>query len=309
MAVRQVAGRWRVEFQQGGVRIFRRLHTGATRGQAQELETKIRRDIFAAQRLGHQAEPSLAATIQLWLDATLARKKDRRGPQQNAILLEQFVAGKTASQAPDAAREAIAAWSDLSPSTVNRRLAVLKAALHYAWRQGWIRDNLSGRIDRLREPSGRQVYLTRAEVARLAAKAGEPLRTAIRIAAYTGLRASELLIAIPSADRKSVVVPMSKTGKPRTVPIPAPIRRLVGRLPLQVTYTQLNWSWRAARAAAGLPHARFHDLRHTCASWLINAGVDLFTVGAILGHTAPATTARYAHLAHGTLAKAMRKLK
>jgi integrase len=309
MAVRQIAGRWTVEFQQSGTRIFRRLHPGATRGQAQALETKIRADIFAARRLGQQAEPSLAAAIQLWLEATVARKKDQRGPRQNAVLLAPFVTGKTASEATDAAREAIAAWRDLSPSTVNRRLAVLKAALHYCWRQGWIRDNLSGRIERLREPAGRQVYLSRAEVNRLAMAADEPLRTAIRIAAYTGLRASELLIAVPSADRKSVGVPISKSGKPRTVPAPSPIRALVGRLPLAVTYSQLNWAWRAARAAAGLPHARFHDLRHTCASWLINAGVDLFTVGAILGHTAPATTARYAHLAHGTLAKAMRKLK
>jgi site-specific recombinase XerD len=74
-------------------------------------------------------------------------------------------------------------------------------------------------------------------------------------------------------------------------------------------YSSIGWGFRAARAAVGLPHVRFHDLRHTTASWLVNAGVDLYTVGAILGHTAPATTARYAHLAHGTLDKAMRKLK
>jgi integrase len=135
------------------------------------------------------------------------------------------------------------------------------------------------------------------------------LRTAILIAAYTGLRASELLIAVPSANRKSVAVPVSKTGKPRTVPVAEPIRRLVGRLPLATTYSELNWAWRQARAKAGLPHVRFHDLRHTAASWLVNAGVDLYAVGTILGHTAPATTARYSHLAHGTLAKAMRKLK
>jgi integrase len=245
----------------------------------------------------------------LWLDATIARKKDQRMPRQNAVLLAPFVIGKSASQAPDAAREAIAAWSELSPSTVNRRLAVLKAALHYSWRQGWIRDNLSGRIERLREPPAREVYLIRAEVNRLARAASEPLRTAILIAAYTGLRASELLIAIPSADRKSVVVPVSKTGKARTVPVAGPIRELVGRLPLEIKYSRLEWAFREARSKAGLGHVRFHDLRHTAASWLVNAGVDLYAVGKILGHTAPATTARYAHLAQGTLAKAIAKLK
>lgn len=168
----------------------------------------------------------------------------------------------------------------------------------------------SGKIDRLREPPGREVYLTREQVDALAKAAQEPLRTAILIAAYTGMRASELRRAVPAADRRSVVVPDGKaTGKSRTIPVPGRIRRAVAALPLQATYSEMEWAFRAAREAAGLPHVRFHDLRHTCASWLVNAGVDLYTVGAILGHTAPATTARYSHLATATLAAAMRKLR
>lgn len=310
MAVRQQAGRWLVEFQQSGIRVFRRLHPGATKAQAQALETKLRHDLFAARRLGQQPEPSLAAAIQLWLEATLSRKKDQRGPRQNAVLLAPFVAGKAARHAPDAAREAIKAWRHLSPGTVNRRLAVLKAALHYGWRQGWIAENLSGKIDRLKEAPGREVYLTRPQVQALAKAAAEPLRSAILLAAYTGMRASELRRAVPSADRKSIVVADGKaTGKTRTIPVPAPVKRLVGRLPLTATYTELEWAFRAARVEAGLAHVRFHDLRHTAASWLVNAGVDLYTVGAILGHTAPQTTARYAHLSNATLVAAMKKLK
>ena len=66
---------------------------------------------------------------------------------------------------------------------------------------------------------------------------------------------------------------------------------------------------RERREAAGMPHVRFHDLRHTTASWLINSGVDLYTVGKILGHSGPQTTARYAHLSTATLEQAMRKLR
>ena len=58
-----------------------------------------------------------------------------------------------------------------------------------------------------------------------------------------------------------------------------------------------------------MPHVRFHDLRHSTASMLINAGVDLYTVGAILGHAGPQTTARYAHLSQQTLKKAMGRLR
>ena len=61
--------------------------------------------------------------------------------------------------------------------------------------------------------------------------------------------------------------------------------------------------------AAGMPHVRFHDLRHTTASWLINSGVDIYTVGKILGNSGPQTTARYAHLSTATLEQAMRKLR
>ena len=63
------------------------------------------------------------------------------------------------------------------------------------------------------------------------------------------------------------------------------------------------------RLTAGMPHVRFHDLRHTTASWLINSGVDLYTVGKILGHSGQQTTARYSHLSTATLEQAMRRLK
>jgi integrase len=80
-------------------------------------------------------------------------------------------------------------------------------------------------------------------------------------------------------------------------------------LPLGISYWQLHKEFSAAREKAGMPHVQFHDLRHTCASWLINAGVDLYTVGKILGHSGPATTARYAHLSTQTLEKAMARLR
>ena len=51
-----------------------------------------------------------------------------------------------------------------------------------------------------------------------------------------------------------------------------------------------------------------HDLRHSTASEMINARVDLYTVGAVLGHTDPRSTKRYAHLRHETLAEAVGKI-
>ena len=110
--------------------------------------------------------------------------------------------------------------------------------------------------------------------------------------------------------RKNVLtVVRSKTGKPRLVPVPAVAQKFLKALPLPLTYWQLNDEFVAARDAARLSHVRFHDLRHTAASWLINAGVDLYTVGRILGHSTPLTTQRYAHLSHASLKRAMAKLR
>jgi len=80
-------------------------------------------------------------------------------------------------------------------------------------------------------------------------------------------------------------------------------------LPLTISYWQWHKDFLRARKAIGMPHLRIHDLRHTCASWLANAGVDLYTIGKVLGHSTPAVTARYAHLSHATLKDAMGRLK
>jgi len=63
-----------------------------------------------------------------------------------------------------------------------------------------------------------------------------------------------------------------------------------------------------AAAAIGRPDLRFHDLRHTTASLLINQGVDLHTIGAILGHASAQTTKRYAHLSVGAARRALMKI-
>jgi len=56
--------------------------------------------------------------------------------------------------------------------------------------------------------------------------------------------------------------------------------------------------WRRIRKSAGIPeHFRIHDLRHTFASWGVSNGVDLYHVQALLGHSTPKMTQRYAHLA------------
>ena len=70
-------------------------------------------------------------------------------------------------------------------------------------------------------------------------------------------------------------------------------------------YATLKRGWGTVRSAVGLPGLRLDDLRHSAASFMINAGVYLFAVGRVLGHTDHKSTMRYSHLANDTLMKAV----
>lgn len=118
-------------------------------------------------------------------------------------------------------------------------------------------------------------------------------RAAIRIAFYSGMRLGEIL----EAERKDgmFVLTDTKNGEPQHVPIHPRLR--AAALVAPRNKWNVSKGFKAAAVAVGMGHLRFHDLRHSAASKLINAKVDLYTVGAVLGHKSAASTKRYAHLA------------
>lgn len=66
-------------------------------------------------------------------------------------------------------------------------------------------------------------------------------------------------------------------------------------------YSDVKKAWQEARKLAGLSDVHLQDLRHSAASFMINAGIDLYTVGRMIGHVSVASTTRYSHLANDTL--------
>lgn len=80
-------------------------------------------------------------------------------------------------------------------------------------------------------------------------------------------------------------------------------------LPIALTARQIRDGFAIARAAVGMSHIRFHDLRHTYASWLVQGGAGLAAVRDLLGHSSLAVTSRYSHLARPDLVAATSKLK
>jgi site-specific recombinase XerD len=90
------------------------------------------------------------------------------------------------------------------------------------------------------------------------------------------------------------------------VPVHRKIEHLVRRhWPPQVTKWTASKATKAALRRVGLGHVRLHDLRHSAASEMVNGGIDLYTIGGVLGHKSQVSTARYAHLAARRLKSAV----
>lgn len=181
-------------------------------------------------------------------------------------------------------------------------------ALAHRW--GWAPAGLADKIDLLPENPARHIYLTQSEVRKLvAACQHRTTKDAVLIAAYAGLRISEI-IALTRDDVKDgcLYIRTSKSGKPRVVPVHEAIRGPVKRLPLTLGRWAIRDDFDAARARLKKPQWRFHDLRHTNASWLVAAGADLVTVRDLLGHSSLSVTGRYAHLATSHLRAAVNRI-
>jgi integrase len=208
-----------------------------------------------------------------------------------------------------------------------------------AVRQEWIETNPARGIEKHREQK-RERYLSPAEIGRLMeALAAHPERVsadAIRLMLLTGSRRGETLSSTWDQfdlERGIWTKPASATKQARNHRVPLSpeavevIRGIKARQDAQAAEAQckgiirpvqrylfpsskgkplhaVRTLWLSLCRQAGIDQARVHDLRHTYASILVSSGLSLPIVGALLGHSNPATTNRYAHLADDPLREA-----
>jgi integrase len=112
----------------------------------------------------------------------------------------------------------------------------------------------------------------------------------------------------------NIIVYMGKDGQPKSVPIVAPLRAVLEKLPHDNQYVftfrghriyEFKTAWRAAFEKSGIPYLNFHALRHTTATWLLRQTGNLRLVQQVLGHTNITTTTKYAHLVNTATENAM----
>lgn len=189
----------------------------------------------------------------------------------------------------------------LSPQTINRRLAVVRRILNMAYNDwGWLREPLGQKIKLLSEKGlERHLYLSQDEVTNLVKAIDHPVAAdVVMLAAYTGLRRGEVLGLTEDNWKIPYIILDAKTKgkKPRSVPVVEVLHDRV-KLPFALTNWELRKAFEEARESIQRPDIRFHDLRHTFASWLASdPTVPLTVIRDVLGHSNLSVTSRYAHL-------------
>lgn len=302
--------RWRYEFDRllegRRHRLSRLLPRGWSQAQADAFDRKESARLYAVAAGIEHRDPLIDQAVVLYLRDKTALKSYRATAEHLAAIAWAYT-GQPMSALPAVAQRVIAT-ANTAPATVRNRLACLKAAARWAWKRHSLVD--ADPTTRMQMPTvrnERHVYIGRADMLRVC-RACDHWQTqiAIRVSFYSGLRLGELYIA--EADSGALVLADTKNGDRRVVPAHARIKHLLHLLPLTAPKITVQRAWQRARARVGMEHVHLHDLRHSAASEMANAGVDLYTVGRVLGHRDARSTQRYAHLTADTLAAAVARI-
>ena len=219
-----------------------------------------------------------------------------------------------------------------SPATVVRYLAALSHAFTVAVKDwAWLDANPCKLLMWPKEPRGRVRFLSEDERFRLlracAESRCEQLHPVVLLALLTGMRRGEILgLRWENVDlqRHRLILTQTKNNERRQVPlVPRALAVIKTRLngdarPRAFVFAprygggralELRYFWTQALRGAGIDNFRFHDLRHTAASYLAMTGATTNEIAEILGHKTLAMVQRYAHLTTGHSAKVLARME
>ena len=203
------------------------------------------------------------------------------------------------------------------PATINRLLATIKHMFTKAVEWEMVEEDVLKRVRKvkqLKENNRRLRYLSVEECQALLEGCDAYLQPIVTVALNTGMRRGELMhLKWENIDLKHGFILLeqqdTKNGERREIPINATVRSALQGLPRRLDdgyifsnpetkqpYKTLSSVFRRACKKARIQDFHFHDLRHTFASHLVMAGIDLATVKELLGHRDITMTLRYSHL-------------
>lgn len=305
---------------------FQRLTDAKTWAAQTETELKANRYFGAAKR------HTVAEVIDLYKSGGLTHLKSRRSVEQRLDIWRERVGHLLLS---DLSVSTIKKHKDelkalpkergegeRTGADVNRTMAALSSALTFAVKElEWLEDNPMVRVRKFAETRGRVRYLTEEELPELLKACRESrnddLLPAVLLALSTGARQAEVMgLRWKQIDLKAKTALLidTKNGERRTLPIVgeahdlltarAKVRKIDDdrlfpagkRSKKPDAVADLRAPWEAALKAAKITDFHWHDLRHTCASYMAMSGVSQVEMAKLLGHKTLAMTMRYSHL-------------
>ncbi len=311
---------WWVRFTAPDGRQIRESAQTTDRKSAQEYEDQRKAELWRQQRLGERPRYLWQQAVERWLieaegKATLEDQKghlrwvhpylyDRHVDAIDRNLIDKITMARR--------REGV------SNATVNRTLEVVRAILRRA-RDDWEWIDRAPAVRMLPEVKRRIRWLTREEADRLLDELPEHLETMARFSLATGLRERNVTrlewSQVDLARRTAWIHPdQAKARKPIAVPLNTEamvvLRKELGKHSTRVfTYKRQpvdkgnTRAWRLALQRAGIEDFRWHDLRHTWASWHVQNGTPLNVLQELGGWSCYSMVQRYAHLSAEHLAE------
>ena len=319
MSLRKRGSCWWVDVVAPNGERIRRTAGTANKALAQELHDRLKSELWRVAHLGDKPRRTWNEAVVRWLKEQ-AHKATAKEDVAKLRWLDQYLGGKDLQTITrpllDKITDAKLALGH-SNATVNRTLELVRAILRKCVND-WEWLDRAPQVRMLKEPTRRIRFLTHDEAQRLLATLPEHLADMAAFALQTGLRAANVTglqwSQVDLARRLAWVHPDQAKAR-RAIPVPLNadavllVRKQLGKHSTHVfsyrgkPVTQVSTkAWYAALARAGIKDFRWHDLRHTWASWHVQSGTPLFALQELGGWESTEMVRRYAHLAADHLA-------
>lgn len=210
---------------------------------------------------------------------------------------------------------------NLAPQTIKHYRTALSGIFRVALRHDQVNANPCRDLDPIKVENARHRYLTPKEWEKVRSGLRDPIRSIAEMSVLRGMRLGEIL-GLRWRDvnftQDLITIPDTKGNRPRVIPLEGG-REVIERQPRVSKFIFTNRAgnkfatndvskqFRLALDKMEVDDFRFHDLRHTFASWYVQRGGDLYRLQLLLGHKGPAMTQRYAHLRVDDLREAAQK--
>lgn len=289
------------------VRASKLLPAGWNKAQADTYDKNESSRLFAEASGVQRPTATIEQAVGLYIKEKCPSLKNGTGAAHELDRFYDAYAGRAIEELPEVAAEYVKKETGrLSAATIRNRLAYLRAACRYAYKAHKLCDHdPAERMQMPKVKNERHYYATRKEMLQIGrAMSNAQARAALRVAFYSGMRLGEILRA-QVIGGEAFLLTDTKNGDRRMVPIHPKIKPCLKHFPITIKKITIQRQFSNASRSIGMGHFHFHDMRHSAASEMINQGVNLYSVGAVLGHRSAQSTKRYAHLATDTLADAI----